>query len=209
MKTFVYSLLMAIVFLVAPSTWSELVVIRTINGTFVTPKEDILKGPPGVLKSAFSKPNLNNSLAEDGSLFVNVDEKSMRHALGLIRHLNFDQHKKRSSLLLTQDLQTLFPDLVEGKKKKKKVKVWECAAYCDFKRDKAVKFMSSTHASVSTCWQELVTACGRLGSRTYLVTQQVGTQRDYRHALASMGSSCVETSFKIERPRRSVTNDVH
>lgn len=184
---------------VFPVLGADLVTIRTINGVNIVQKKSIVEGPDGYLKSLFLHSEMQKDfIADDGSVFVYVDDKAMRYALAYIRNGSLPTKNMLSSPFIKKDINFLLPGIKPKsvKAKPKKKKVWECAAYCDYARARRVEFMSTTHVNLKEAWQNLVTLCGQKGQETYLVSQDVHKQDDYKIALASMGGSCVHRTLE-------------
>lgn len=169
---------------------ADLIKIRTINGVNVVPKQSIVEGPDGYLKSLFLHAETMKISPSDGSIFVYVDDEAMRYALAYIRHGSLPTKKMLSSPGLTKDFNFLLPG-IKPKAKTKAKKIWECSAFCDYERIQAVIPISTTHVNITDAWQNLITLCGQRGQQTYLLRQKVHTVNDYLSSLASMRDSCV------------------
>lgn len=173
------------------SARAELIMIRTINGVNLVLKESILEGPDGYLKSLLiNEEIMGTSSQPDGSFFVNVDNESMKYVLSYIRHGKVSWRKIHSSLALKNDFNFLLPGVLPAPKVKPK-KIWECAAYCDYEREKSTMYMSTSNYSLIESWRNLIDLCKQKGTQTYLLIQPIYKQYEYIHALASMKDACV------------------
>jgi len=162
--------------------FSELITIKTTNGDFQFPKEIILEGPEGFMKNALKHSSrMSSTFLKDGSLFANVDHKSMRIALDYIRSGTLATEIAQTSPIFINDLKYLFPDLKLGLKKS----IWKCGAYC---RDNEGhnKFLTASSQDMFTAWEFLNRNCFGLLLKTRTYYQTVDP------VIVSMKDACVE-----------------
>lgn len=178
-----------ILFIVFPTIgFADLITIKTTNGKFDFPKEMVLNGPDGVMKTALKNSSSKVSTLEKKELFFFVDKESMRIALHYIRSGNIAEDLILKSSLLRSDIEYLFPGIKLSALTPKK-KIWECGAYC-YEHDSyedSVKLKKASDLDIFIAWQKLNKLCS---SERYVKRQLKNTSEV--SGTPSMRDACVE-----------------